>query len=117
MSDIFTPPGIHKRRLKLEADNPREVAFAEQWSKEHDRTDLLWWLLTEPCAADDPERIGNDFGLNGPYKLPLGQIQDRDRIVAATVIQWLGSNCGIAFVADALKRCGYSVANEAGFKW
>lgn len=37
------------------------------------------------------------------------EVSDRDRYVAATVAQWLGTNCGFAFIVAALAECGYSV--------
>lgn len=33
----------------------------------------------------------------------------RDRLVAATIIQWLGSNCGMSFLKAALSACGYAI--------
>lgn len=33
----------------------------------------------------------------------------KDRFVAATIIQWLGSNCGLAFLRSALNKCGYDM--------
>lgn len=37
------------------------------------------------------------------------EVSDRDRYVAATVVQWLGTNCGFAFMLGALADCGYSI--------
>lgn len=66
-------------RLNLNQDNPREVAFAKQWSKEQDEGHILANL------------IGKDF-------------TDRDAMVAATVIQWLGSNVGMSFLEESIMR-------------
>lgn len=71
--------GLSPYRLGPKADNPREVAFAEQWSKEQEQGNVLRHL------------IGRDFS-------------DRDAEVAATVIQWLGSNVGMSFIEEAAKR-------------
>lgn len=32
-----------------------------------------------------------------------------DKLIASTIIQWLGSNCGMAFMEEALKDCGYKI--------
>lgn len=81
--------GRHQHRF---AANPLERAFAEAWetmnlnaSGRSDGQGILDWLLVE-----DP-------------KGPMGEVTDRDREVAATVIQWLGSHVGEIFVMDALR--------------
>ena len=38
---------------------------------------------------------------------------ERDRIVAATVIQWLGSNVGFGFLEEALRKCGYRIERSS----
>ena len=74
--------GFSAHRLSKAADNPREVAFAEQWDKENN--DESWhWAVIEHLIPD---------------------VTERDRKVAATVIQWLGSPVGMAFLGDVLKR-------------
>lgn len=59
--------------------NYREAAFAELWD--------------ELCERGQLEYL-------------LAQISGRDRMVAATVIQWLGSNCGQYFLKQVNERCG-----------
>lgn len=109
MGKARTPPGIHARRLLPEQNCPREVAFAEQWAKENEWSDLLD-LLSFTAAEKEEEgavRI-HDPGLMFAYaKFPLGKITERDRVIAATVIQWLGSNVGMGFLHAALERAGY----------
>ncbi len=105
--------GLHADRLKTNRDNPQEVAFSAQWDKEHEHHDLLVLLLRVPCDRDDPNRVGG--GLLGDstgefHKYPLGEITERDRIVAATVFQWLGSNCGMDAMRQALKATGYTLS-------
>lgn len=72
--------GFHADRLKPKSLNPREFAFARKWEEEHDlkacRT-ILDHLV--PCVTE------------------------RDRQVAATVIQWLGSNVGMSFLEEVIK--------------
>lgn len=73
---------IHKglRAYRLNDDNPsgmRESAFAEQWRKEQE-----WGLLGHLLSKDNTEV----------------SYSDRDAEVAATVIQWLGTNVGQGFL-------------------
>ncbi len=107
------PSGLHKKRLLTGVDW-REEAFWNEWRGEHktpgvDNRDLLLNLFEVPCADDDPEKAGGYKCFSGSYKRPLGFPTERDRIVASTVIQWLGTNCGIDFVNLALRRAGGSI--------
>ncbi len=106
-----TPRGLHQDRLKPDRCNPREVAFIEQWEQEHAYSDLLHALLRVPCDEDDPELAGH-CGMS--FKLPIGEPTQRDRVIAATAIQWLGSACGISFVHDALRRVGLKIVDVKG---
>ena len=101
------PDGLHTHRLKPEAGNPREVAMANEWKEAHKYSDLLAQLIVVPCHKDD-EGAYPTFGW-GHYKAPLGEVTERDRIVAATVFQWLGSNIGLGHVQQALEKCRYSL--------
>lgn len=60
-------------RLAPSQDNPREAAFAAQWAKEQRDGRILDHLIGNDCSP-------------------------RDAMVAATVIQWLGSNVGMSFL-------------------
>jgi len=76
--------GLHANRLAKNALNPREVAFADQWEEENAVGDILSWLLGDGVKKATPS--------------------ERDREVAATVIQWLGSNIGLSFIIESAKR-------------
>lgn len=85
--------GLSTHRLEPEADNPREVVFAERWA-EYNRSvtgltgTTLDWLL----HAEDNEAT-----------------TQHEATVAATVVQWLGSPVGFAFLTECLgeicRRC------------
>jgi len=79
--------GVHAFRLNPNQDNPREIAFDAQWRGEHKHHDLLSLLLEAKAT-------------------------ERDRTVAATVIQWLGSAVGLSFLREALERCGYEIIQK-----
>lgn len=74
--------GLNTHRLR---DNPAEAAFAKAWAEFAPKN--LPYLLTHPSKdqhfPDEPT--------------------DRDRLVAATVVQWLGSPVGESF----LDQLGY----------
>lgn len=74
--------GISRHRL---TDNPEEQRFADAWQAHNDTGRTLDWLL-------DPE-----------YSARTGyppHVEDREREVAATVVQWLGSHVGQGFLRD-----------------
>ena len=39
-------------------------------------------------------------------------INERDRMIVATVIQWLGSNVGFSFLHETLKDFGYIIVEK-----
>lgn len=63
--------GLHKHRLR---DNPEEKRFADAWQKQDAAGNTLAHLLSETSWPAD--------------------VTPRDRLVAATVMQWLGSPVG-----------------------
>lgn len=70
--------GVSVHRLRPEADNPREVAFAEAWKN---RNTHFHRTLVD---------------LVGP------EVSQRDATVAATIVQWLGSPVGSCFLCDVI---------------
>ena len=99
--------GLHADRLKPGRDNPREVAFANQWSYENDGGsggNILACLLVNDhgdltsVLSDKIERLA-----------PFDQ---QSASVAATVVQWLGSNVGWCFLQESLARCGYEIVKK-----
>lgn len=106
-ASTIKPIGLHAKRVRPGTSDYREVAFVEQWQSDHD--DILNLLLRVPCEKDDPNIAGCERGTGFPYSRPIGVPTERDRIIAETLIQWLGSNCGMAFVQAALRRVGGDV--------
>ncbi|MCK4793089.1 MAG: hypothetical protein KAV87_55680 [Desulfobacteraceae bacterium] len=76
-------------------DNLSEQIFAEVWEEQNTHGKILDYLL-----AEDNNR-------------PCGEVTDRDRMVAATVIQWLGSPVGDNFLGDVATRI-IEEAEESG---
>jgi len=76
--------GLHANRLKETELSQREIAFAKQWTDENERqsgysAQLLEYLINNPS--------------------------ERDQIVAATIIQWLGTNVGMNFIGQVIESC------------
>lgn len=91
--------GINTKRLP---HNEREQAFHDQWQEEN---------APQP-GINNGHGILQDLFINRGEGLRsfdyevMEEMSKRDRMIVATVIQWLGSNCGMAFLSDALKRFG-----------
>ncbi len=91
------------------------------------RTEEYWGQPNREKALSDLWKAENkpnpvvDFGtgiLQGlftkidcmfPHYNLIMKVTNRDRYIAATVIQWLGSNVGLAFLDRALRRAGFKV--------
>lgn len=74
------------RHIRTESDGPsaiREKAFSEQWRAEQE-SDLLGHLLSNDNKT--------------------ATYSDRDAEVAATIIQWLGTNVGQGFLMKVGKK-------------
>lgn len=76
--------GLHTYRFK---ENPDEEKFATVWA--------------EICKLSDDRHLSYLMSLDNDGNEP---ISDRDRLIANTIIQWLGSPCGQYF----LKDCGFT---------
>lgn len=98
--------GCWNGRLTPAAGNPREVAFAEQWLEENDPTNRRFMLNNILAPVDH----------NGqPQRGYMASARDRE--VAATMIQWLGTNVGMSFlqmVATRSPQIRSMFANFAG---
>lgn len=96
--------GVMSRRIKF---NDRELSFAAEWDKENDKS----WN----CGTNHYHGILQDLFIEQTTKFPFSHkwfvklISKRERMIVATVIQWLGSNVGMCFLGKALSRCGYKI--------
>lgn len=93
--------GFSANRLHPDANNPREVAFADAWTKEN-----------------LPDVHGHSLIDN-----LIPKCTDRDRKVAVTMLQWLGSGVGTSFLCDVINespelrqfimaRCGVKLTRD-----
>lgn len=75
--------GLHSGRYRRE---PMERAFAEAWQE---------FCLSSVATKGQPTFL--DYLLTTDQRNPL-PVSDRDRLVACTVVQWLGSTVGQQFL-------------------
>ena len=82
--DVMKNKGKNTYRFK---QNPLELRYAEEWES----------LNTILNGALNGRGV-LDYILSDDKNMPNGEVSDRDREVAATVIQWLGSPVGQKFI-------------------
>lgn len=92
-------PGLRHHRI---AEN-REIY--ERDGKQHDLV-----LLEEHFFE---EWVGESEDRGTPLLSEIRPLTRRDRIVAATIVQWLGTHIGKAFLDRALKRGGFVTIRES----
>ena len=83
--------------------NEAEKAFQEHWQKENLP---LSWLNHGYGILQDLFIESKDSLI---HKRMVVQINSRDRMIVATVIQWLGSNIGWCFLEEVFKKLGYKI--------
>ena len=92
-----------------------ERVFAEEWEKENERNPgfnygrgiLQDLMVTQRQAKPGQPWARDSFSLHGLRVAFV--VRQRDRCIAATVIQWLGSPCGFAWLSEVLAKCGYQL--------
>ena len=80
--ELFEPS--HESTCPRGQTSVNERIYAEEWSKHNQRDDEAHYSWLELLMK------GNDRYI--PF------VSDRDSIVAACVVQWLGTNCGSSFI-------------------
>lgn len=93
-------------RFDRTAHNPREMAFYEVWLKWNEPRSgtnhgngILQDLLIETTG---------DFRSRKTIEV----INNRDRYIVATIIQWLGTNVGMSFLHEALRKFNAHIVEE-----
>ncbi len=101
--------GVNKDRLMGNHD-AMEIHFMDLWVRcNRDENMLLNMVLETPCSPSDPDYENCAENILGvKVKRPLGEISDRDRVIADSVIQWLGSEAGVHFIQAVLNAGEFS---------
>jgi len=82
----------------------REKAFASHWEEENKKN---------PMLNSGQGILQNKFIIGEPYNYKrILNILPLHRLIVATVIQWLGSNCGFCFLEECLDKCGYRIVKK-----
>lgn len=90
---------MRAKRLKytLVGSTPRERAFAKVWFRHNRRWACTLNNLLSTCPTGERRAF----------------VTKREAEVAATLVQWLATNVGFSFLAEALSEAGYTlVATE-----
>lgn len=87
--------GLFSERIEF---NEKEKAFHESWKEEN----KIQSHVNQGMGTLQNLMVGKD-------EKPLYYITQNDRIIVATIIQWLGSNIGFNFLERTLKKCGYKI--------
>lgn len=72
-------------------DNPKEEIFAKAWDRQN-------------SFPNSESRQTLDYLLAEDVNRPMGEVTNRDRQVAATVIQWLGSPVGQSWLMEVQEK-------------
>ena len=82
---------------------PLEMIFARKWAEENKRCRYInygYGILQDLFM----EKKGRSI-----WATPVKIITKRERMIVATVVQWLGSNCGFSFLSEVLREYGYEI--------
>ena len=83
-----------------------ERVFMRLWEEENDPHRGHRGQILPALLDDQPHDLTNILWTRPP------KVSQRDAHVAATVIQWLGSNVGHCFLVRALREAGYRVDGD-----
>jgi len=96
-------------RLSEDFYNDREIALSEHWQKENIKNTGI--NFGQGILQDNfCEHKGHPFSIGGDV-MHL-KINNRDRFIVATIIQWLGTNVGFCWLQEAFKKAGYSITKN-----
>lgn len=98
---------LHKDRLDHPA-SALERAYAAAWREENVKSWQFGGPLLQVLLTVGPE---NPFAIfvDTEKRKRVYEVNQRDAHVAATVVQWLGTNIGRMFVEDILKGEGFKL--------
>jgi hypothetical protein len=108
----FLNRGLKYERTK---SNIREKTFADLWEEENQcKTHVNYGMGIAQDLMVMPKKMQPKISLSfyGQDVFVKYKLTKRERIILATVIQWLGSNIGFCFLETALKNCGYRIVKE-----
>jgi hypothetical protein len=95
---------LHDGRLQ----HPLEKALREAWETMPSKNQDFVLAGPEVRYNEIPHGVYSEANtLTGGYQpYPYGKMTDRDRMVAAEVMQWLGTHVGFNLLAHAISKAG-----------
>lgn len=103
--------GYRTNRLEFDP-NDLENAFSQHWQKENKKQahinfghGILQDLFFERDKQYSPLPTWDVVTC-------LHKVTKMERLIVATVIQWLGSNCGFCWLNEALNKAGYKIVKK-----
>lgn len=95
--------GFNLERLNY-SNSDLERSFSEEWQKENKK---------RPGINKGHGILQDHFIEEGLLHVTfLCEITHKERLIVATIIQWLGTNCGRCFLERVLDRCGYRIVKK-----
>lgn len=91
----------------------REHAFALEWERENKPDGgrgLSSWGILQALMFD--QRSASSIPAPWWHMRARFWITNKEAAIAATVVQWLGTNVGMCFLEKALKACGYKIVRD-----
>lgn len=97
--------GLHANRLNHPC-SVKEEAFARRWRNEN----------SPPAYINSGRGVLDHLLYHSPDQRSFtGESTEREETIAASVIQWLGTNVGWCFLEETIEDCGF-VLQEAHIK-
>jgi hypothetical protein len=98
--------------------NP-ERCFAEAWEEENrSRPGINYGMgILQDLMVTQREAKAHEWGVRDHFRFlrwlrVAFVVTPRERVIVATVIQWLGTNVGFAWLCQVLDRSGYKVCRK-----
>lgn len=97
----------------------REAIFANEWERENTsrsfyQRKLEALMVTRGLTTRRKHGAPGDGRSRVVHRVAF-RITRRDRVVAATLMQWLGTNCGWCFLRTVMKRCGFVIVSQKDY--
>ena len=89
----------------------REQVFAEAWERENIPSGGDFGILQDNLFKDLEGRTLGDIAFGWGRRLVF-KVTGRERVIVATIVQWLGSNVGWCFLEGCIRACGYRLVRE-----
>lgn len=113
LREVLEPAHVSMSPERL--SNDAERIYAEHWKRQNTRSPGLngGYTLLEHLLCPRERPAGESFKDPMTGREIPERVSERDAAVAASVVQWLGTNCGQAFIITAEKEIEQARATRA----